>query len=217
MTTCPKCQRLQCDEVWVADSPTTQHFDRFECKDCGPIPVTVHLHGKRPTEQSTTEDRDSLKAKLAQVEADAAVMREALNKPDELLTRLRALECGSGQALLDELAQLRATAARRLELLKPFDSPTGPIVLAFAVEMERKLAKNRHKGDRKGWMKDGAHSLLNRIHDEWEELRAKLDNGSTSSEIVQECADVANFALMVADRVGALPYCPLAKELEDKP
>lgn len=128
MTTCPKCQRLQCDEVWVADSPTTQHFDRFECKDCGPIPVTVHLDGKRPTEQSTTEDRDSLKAKLAQVEADAAAMREALqhdvpgscwatgpvtgNPIEDLVVcpGCRALAPGAGQRLLDELAQLRAAA-----------------------------------------------------------------------------------------------------------
>lgn len=89
------------------------------------------------------------------------------------------------------------------------NSPTWPIVLAFAKLMERKLALNRHKGDRDGWMKESASDLIDRTYDEFCELNdAVIDcehnwmlrNGSPIT-VALEAADVANFAMMTADRV----------------
>lgn len=90
------------------------------------------------------------------------------------------------------------------------DSPTWPHVLAFALRMEAKLAKNRHKGDRKGWLKDNPWNLVERILDETVELQQCFSTDGagagvwllkTPEETADECADVANFCMMVADRV----------------
>ena len=113
------------------------------------------------------------------------------------------------------------------------DSPTWPHVLAFARLMERKLAQNRHKGDREGWIGDSPTSLLGRVCDELVECLDTIEveqPGARSKfaarQMVQaaamelrrigahnrqvgnfrrtpeECADGANFFLMVADVVG---------------
>jgi NTP pyrophosphatase (non-canonical NTP hydrolase) len=68
--------------------------------------------------------------------------------------------------------------------------------------MEAKLAKNRHKGDRNGWLKDDALSLWNRLDQESCELLSALkDPDATFEQMANEAADVANFAMMVADVV----------------
>lgn len=82
-------------------------------------------------------------------------------------------------------------------------SPTWPFVLQFAKHMEAKLAKNRHKGDRSGWLKDHSKVLFERLLDETDELRDELTfSCGTVESITSECADVANFAMMTADRVS---------------
>lgn len=90
------------------------------------------------------------------------------------------------------------------------DSPTWPYVLAFAKRMEAKLAKNRHKGDRDGWIKYNPRDLLARLDEETTELDAALfavarkDNivAREREQIINEAADVANFAMMIADIYG---------------
>jgi hypothetical protein len=57
-------------------------------------------------------------------------------------------------------------------------SPTWPHVLAFARRMEAKLEKNRHKGDREGWLKDDPWSLVERILDETVEVQQCFTQGS---------------------------------------
>jgi len=89
------------------------------------------------------------------------------------------------------------------------DSPTWPHVLAFALRMEAKLAKNRHKGDRNGWLKDHPWNLVERVLDETVEVQECFATDGagetwlvkTPEETADECADVANFCMMVADRV----------------
>ena len=81
-------------------------------------------------------------------------------------------------------------------------SPTWPLVLAFAHEMERKLAQNRHKGDRSGWLHVSPESLIERIGDEFGELCEAVDRRDPSQHVYDEAADVANFAMMVADSYG---------------
>ena len=79
-----------------------------------------------------------------------------------------------------------------------------PWVNSFAVEMERKLQKNRHKGDRDGWKREPADWLLARLRDEVEELAATLRVSCPRADIRGECADVANFAMMISDVAGGL-------------
>ena len=90
------------------------------------------------------------------------------------------------------------------------DSPTWPYVLAFAKRMEAKLEKNRHKGNREGWLKYHPWSLVKRILDETLEVQQCFTHfkgdivlAKTPEETADECADVANFCMMVADRVTA--------------
>jgi hypothetical protein len=73
-------------------------------------------------------------------------------------------------------------------------------VLKFAVEMEKKLDKNEHKG---AWEETSSWWLMRRLVDEVEELREQLRIGGPM-EVVEEAADVANFAMMIADNSGGL-------------
>lgn len=41
--------------------------------------------------------------------------------------------------------------------------------------------------------------LTKRLHDEFGELKRKIDKNASRVEVVRECADIANFAMMVAD------------------
>jgi len=88
------------------------------------------------------------------------------------------------------------------------ESPTFKHVLDFAFRMEGKLAKNRHKGDRDGWLNDDPWSLVERILDETVEVQQCFTMGSDgrvdygdAEELANECADVANFCMMVSDSV----------------
>ncbi len=67
----------------------------------------------------------------------------------------------------------------------------------FASRMEAKLKANDHKG---GWHNEYAEYFLSRMTDEFEELVAALETGNTEKSI-SECADVANFAMMLADNI----------------
>lgn len=93
-------------------------------------------------------------------------------------------------------------------LAAPTGSPTWPIVLEFAKRMEAKLEKNRHKGDREGWLNDDPDDLLERLREEV----CELDNAMvaqvnataftrtwTAEQLANEAADVANFAMFLAD------------------
>lgn len=79
------------------------------------------------------------------------------------------------------------------------NSPTWPHVLEFALRMEKKLSVNRHKGDRGGWLNDDPLTLHKRLAEEDVELKVAMENGLTAEEIANEAADVANFAMMIAD------------------
>jgi NTP pyrophosphatase (non-canonical NTP hydrolase) len=80
-------------------------------------------------------------------------------------------------------------------------SPTWPYVLKFALEMEKKLAKNRHKGNAENWQMAGAKILFRLLRDEVDELAEALDH-CVPEDSIKECADVANFAMMIADCVA---------------
>lgn len=69
----------------------------------------------------------------------------------------------------------------------------------FACHMKNKLYKNIHKG---GWDICTVNYLYYKALDELEEVFKALAEGKPASEIVDECAGVANFVMMIADRVG---------------
>ena len=76
-----------------------------------------------------------------------------------------------------------------------------PEVQWFAEHMELALQANDHKG---GWRHDSCSALLIRLREETDELKAALQKGYHLRHIVQEAADVANFAMMVADNAASL-------------
>lgn len=86
-------------------------------------------------------------------------------------------------------------------------SPTKPYVLSFAELMEEKLSRNRHKGDRDGWLSCPLPRLMHLLLAEVLELEEVTRGGvaASASEVALECADVANFAMMIADKCGGLP------------
>lgn len=95
-----------------------------------------------------------------------------------------------------------------------------PEVVAMAIAMERKLRDNDHKP---GWKQDSAGALFERLKEEVGELgeviapmaeavyRGWPDYGrgggtaNWAAVTLGEAADVANFAMMIADVRGALP------------
>lgn len=71
----------------------------------------------------------------------------------------------------------------------------------FAEQMELKLRDNDHKG---GWARCEHSWLLDRLKQEVGELEKALDQVDNQENVIKEAADVANFALMIADLAGRL-------------
>lgn len=78
-----------------------------------------------------------------------------------------------------------------------------PEVRWFARKMEERLRANDHKG---GWNNCDTEWLLGRLNEEVEELESEFDRKERSGHailrpesIAREAADVANFAMMIAD------------------
>ena len=76
------------------------------------------------------------------------------------------------------------------------------MVDAFADEMEARLAENRYKG---GWGNETPGWLLGRlIHEMGILAHLLIEDGKTPIQIRGECADIANFAMMISDVAGGL-------------
>lgn len=68
----------------------------------------------------------------------------------------------------------------------------------FVTEMETKLDSNNYKGT---WKNDSINRLFDMLEDEADELFSEITEINVSNEnIIKECADVANFAMMIAER-----------------
>lgn len=66
----------------------------------------------------------------------------------------------------------------------------------FAEQMESKLQENDHKG---GWEECDPFWLLDRLKEEIFELKLSMAR-QENEDVIKECADVANFAMMIADK-----------------
>lgn len=75
-----------------------------------------------------------------------------------------------------------------------------PALYDFAVEMERKLRKNDHK---KGWQTYPIDALVELLEIEYRELLVALKHGI--GDPCTECVDIANFAMMLRDRLQNPP------------
>lgn len=80
------------------------------------------------------------------------------------------------------------------------DNHLQPVVAWFASAMQAKLDQNRHKGS---WRDDDIWQLYARLMQECGELFEAFLRAGDAREIIEECADVANFALMIADNARA--------------
>ena len=74
-------------------------------------------------------------------------------------------------------------------------APVRIEVRRMSLLMELKLRKNDHKG---GWSDMTPSQLLDLLETEVQELRGAINEGDPL-DIAQECADVCNFAMMIAD------------------
>ena len=79
-----------------------------------------------------------------------------------------------------------------------------PEVAAFAMLMEEELRKH---DDRPGWKDCSPGWLMDRLHQELKELSSAL-NHDIAEAVPREAADVANFAMMIADVSGGLKPAP---------
>lgn len=124
---------------------------------------------------------------------------------------LDAMDCPSWRPCsfgISHFVELCANISNGRALLENYCVPNldlRPAVLKFAQMMERKLQANDCKG---GWESDNVEWLLSRLREELLELDAVAlnDDGSaeTRQKIGQEAADVANYAMMVADVCGSV-------------
>lgn len=142
--------------------------------------------------------------------------------------RQHVTELSLARDKLEDIAQAnKLDAIRYQQQLEAFKDEAAaipqlrPKVLAFASMMEWILKNNDDKG---GWQNCEPTWLISRLRDEVSELEQALYNNISrgvinKSEIRNETADVANFAMMIADRCGALPTsipagADLLRELE---
>lgn len=73
-----------------------------------------------------------------------------------------------------------------------------PEVAWFAQQMEKVLRANDHKG---GWEADALEDLCCRAEEELDELHHALAVDDDATKVIKEAADVANFAMMIADNL----------------
>jgi NTP pyrophosphatase (non-canonical NTP hydrolase) len=75
----------------------------------------------------------------------------------------------------------------------------------FAEKMEQKLQKHDKKKGPDGWLNEDISWLIDRLKEEVNELEEKIFDFDYSEKetlkLINECADVANFAMMIADCV----------------
>ena len=69
-------------------------------------------------------------------------------------------------------------------------------VMDFAELCEKKLRKNDYKPH---WRGAALDYLRKRLSEEVNELRRAIDDNTSVETVRDECADVANFAMMIAD------------------
>lgn len=117
------------------------------------------------------------------------------NKDDFDLIALRIGEdrdCINIYELGDEIANF-------VQQMDPMPMPRKA-VREFAFDMEQQLKINDHKG---GWSREHAEFLAHELQRNFVKLASEIDKGDKDKhEITILCANIANFAMMIADNEG---------------
>lgn len=104
----------------------------------------------------------------------------------------------SGEAVLDMVHDIMG--AKRFS----GDSPTKEYVLHFAELMESRLAGNRHKGDREGWLQQSVLTHIKHATKHLLELEAALLHSRVERHDLERLtADCANRLMMARDRFNS--------------
>lgn len=113
---------------------------------------------------------------------------------------------------LDALARelIIATPGQVSKKIEEDDLLRLPLILAAA--MTRKLEANRHKGGRENWLRDTPKALLARLDDEVAELKQAILR--EPDNVLNEAADVACFAMFIADKADKLEPIPELELIE---
>ena len=61
------------------------------------------------------------------------------------------------------------------------------------------LSKNQRKGD---WRKIDMVDLFKLLEREVHEMELAIEDGESRGKVIEECADVANISMMIADRAN---------------
>lgn len=77
-------------------------------------------------------------------------------------------------------------------------SPYDKVIGDFTAVMRDKMVENTHKGDT--WQTMDIKELLDRLEEEYRELVQAIIYDVGAVHVTKEAADIANFAMMVADR-----------------
>ena len=160
--------------------------------------LTREHEGQRHAREHMEAEREVLdhSSSLAHTALDATMRRadDAERERDEARV---ALAAATARAVKAEKERDEADSTASFVL--------RPEVAAFAMLMEEKLLLNDH---RPGWKNDDVHALIARLYEEARELVQAIGEGVdpavVHAEIGREAADVANFAMMIADVCGAL-------------
>ncbi len=172
------------------------------CPTCGEI--SPH-EGKRCIDYVIWRAKDA-EAKVAELEQKVGQM-----------DRWRA----DGMKMMNQRDAALQDAERLREVLNNWEYLRKPVQM-FATIMEYKLRLNDHKGAGWGWG-DDIELFWVRLEDEVKEIRKAIDNnGSVDPQVAYEAADVANFAMMIADcsqymkelQATALASSPASQEAE---
>ncbi len=103
-----------------------------------------------------------------------------------------------GLTMEDAAAAMVKVMFQNKNLPNPVITPR-PCVVSFAAQMEKKLLDNDFKG---GWSDSDVEYLIERLRDEVDELeKAVYSESKTGKEITLEAADVANYSMMIADKL----------------
>lgn len=172
---------------------------------CASVASTTPRRGETPHTEALrylcrTCIPSSMEAMEKALDACAEMELEVLSRRKEAIAMTGLL----AKARAERDSALSATARSDTwgDLLLASEGVRAP-VLQFAVLMERKLKANDHKGT---WEHCDLPYLIRRLKQEVMELERVVFTGDRNpEEIGGEAADVANFAMMLADNLSALP------------
>jgi len=82
------------------------------------------------------------------------------------------------------------------------------VVSSFSKKMVERLEGNSDKGDRENWKAESYEYLLERLDEEVKELVDIIHQCKLccygKHRVSSEAADISNFAMMIADKIGGL-------------